>query len=175
MKRGIIIFILLFLWGSAFSSDHGNNRCTRLHDYYKWMDMDIYNNVIRYSNKYGVSPELICAVIQSESGGRQFAKSRMGARGLMQVMEVHKHSVLPVSVLYIKQYNIGLGTWYLRKCLKKAPYVKISRRDKVRYQGVIKEACRMYNSGIGRKRLGYKNWKYTDKIYRDYIKTRRSR
>ena len=42
--------------------------------------------VMRYSAKYTLDPELVTAVLLVESGGRPWARSPMGAMGLMQVM-----------------------------------------------------------------------------------------
>lgn len=42
--------------------------------------------VIRYSEKYGLDPELVTAVLLVESSARPWARSPKGALGLMQVM-----------------------------------------------------------------------------------------
>lgn len=42
--------------------------------------------VVRYSQKYGIDPKLVTAVLLVESNGRPWARSRKGAIGLMQVM-----------------------------------------------------------------------------------------
>lgn len=42
--------------------------------------------VMRYSEKYGLDPELVTAVIREESSGRPWVRSPKGAVGLMQVM-----------------------------------------------------------------------------------------
>ncbi len=42
--------------------------------------------VMRYSAKYELDPELVTAVLLVESGGRPWARSPVGAMGLMQVM-----------------------------------------------------------------------------------------
>ncbi|MEE9608749.1 MAG: transglycosylase SLT domain-containing protein [Myxococcota bacterium] len=42
--------------------------------------------VIRYGGKYDLDPELVTAVLLVESAGRPWARSHMGAVGLMQVM-----------------------------------------------------------------------------------------
>ena len=42
--------------------------------------------ILEYSNRYGVEPELVKAVIHAESNFNRQAVSRRGARGLMQLM-----------------------------------------------------------------------------------------
>ena len=42
--------------------------------------------VVRYSEKYGIDPKLVTAVLLVESNGRPWARSQKGAIGLMQVM-----------------------------------------------------------------------------------------
>ncbi|MDH3212703.1 MAG: transglycosylase SLT domain-containing protein [Myxococcales bacterium] len=49
--------------------------------------------VVRYSEKYGVDPQLVTAVLLVESSARPWARSRKGAIGLMQLMP---HVVLPL-------------------------------------------------------------------------------
>lgn len=51
--------------------------------------------VIRYSEKYGLDPQLVTAVLLVESGARPWARSARGAIGLMQVMP---HMVIPLEV-----------------------------------------------------------------------------
>ncbi len=42
--------------------------------------------IVRSASKYALDPDLVTAVLLVESGGRPWARSRMGAVGLMQVM-----------------------------------------------------------------------------------------
>ncbi len=51
--------------------------------------------VIRYSEKYEIDPQLVTAVLLVESGARPWARSEMGAIGLMQVMP---HMVIPLEI-----------------------------------------------------------------------------
>ena len=47
----------------------------------RWCDL-----ITQYSDKYGLAPDLVAALIWQESGGKPRAYSRSGAVGLMQVM-----------------------------------------------------------------------------------------
>jgi len=165
----VYILIIIFIdYNVAHSRIYVISNYDKLSYYYSWMNPTLYYHIRRNSIRYKVPEELICAVIQHESRGKIFAKSPVGARGVMQVMPVHAGKSHP-KILYKVKVNVQLGTWYLSECLKKARHVKISKKDKVKqYQGIIKESCRMYNSGIARKRSVYKNWKYTERIYADY-------
>jgi hypothetical protein len=183
MKRGIIIFILLFLWGTAFPSDYGN-RYIHLRDYYKWMNPKLYLHIVKNSVKYNVSEELISAVIKHESNGKNIRhkKNRDGTYdyGVAGINEVNLRDGIYKGkghkILLTYKYNIEICAYKLNKALKKARYVKISKKDKVKeYQGIIKEACRMYNQGLNGRRYRYNNWKYTERIYADYKTLRRSR
>lgn len=73
------------------------------------------------SQRVGVHPAVIYAVIRQESAFRQQAKSPVGARGLMQIMPstgkaVAKKHALPyanAAALYQPDYNIRIGSHYL--------------------------------------------------------------
>ncbi len=97
-----------------------------------------------YAAEYGLPPELIEAVIRAESGGRVKAVSSKGAEGLMQVTETAEQDVLRHygiekdvkrrRLIWIRQnkekqvrevdlfdpeYNIQIGTAYLRMMLER--------------------------------------------------------
>ncbi len=79
--------------------------------------------VEKYSTEYGVSEELIYAVIKTESGFDSSAVSPKGAVGLMQIMpETFKwltddilHEYLNEGMLYDPETNIKYGTYYLSR------------------------------------------------------------
>jgi soluble lytic murein transglycosylase-like protein/TolA-binding protein len=80
--------------------------------------------VIRESLKWNVDPCFVWAVIRQESVFNPGAVSPAGAVGLMQIMPATGRSIarelqltFHVDSLYIPDYNIGLGTRYLRKLL----------------------------------------------------------
>ena len=157
-----IIIILVLLIFATNAAPKVLNDYQRLNGRYSWLNKRLYNHIRISSAEFRVPAELICAVIQHESRGRNI-RSRMnhdGTRdyGYMQVNSVHGRA----SDLYNYKYNIKFGTWYLSKCLKKS-------------RGNIRNACRYYNAGINSSKRKYKNWKYIDRIYADYKILRRNR
>ncbi|MFP4522490.1 MAG: transglycosylase SLT domain-containing protein [Fibrobacterota bacterium] len=68
--------------------------------------------------KYGVDPVLIESVIINESGGRAYAVSRAGARGVMQLMDTTA-SDMGVENVYDPKQNIFGGAKYLSLMKKK--------------------------------------------------------
>lgn len=78
--------------------------------------------VEKYSGKYGVDKNLIYAVIKTESNFDPEARSDVGARGLMQLMEdtyewvgyrMADERELTYDNMYDPEYNIEYGTYLL--------------------------------------------------------------
>ena len=104
-------------------------------------------SVRRWSQIYGVDPDLVWAVMREESAYAPSAVSSSDARGLMQL--------LPSTAKWIAQdmlgtsyreadlvkpdYNIQLGTWYLAYLLKQ-------------FDGDVARAVAAYNGGPGNLR-----------------------
>ncbi len=75
--------------------------------------------VFRYSDKYGLDPELVTAVLLVESSARPWARSRKGAVGLMQVMP---HMMEPLGLTgnaATIESNIEAGCWILASNIRR--------------------------------------------------------
>ena len=77
--------------------------------------------VKKYSQQYDVDPYLVLAVIRTESRFLTQASSRVGAKGLMQIMpetavwiaRQMKLTDFSEDKLFQPDYNIPMGIWYL--------------------------------------------------------------
>lgn len=96
----------------------------------------IKEKVDTYSKKYGVDPILVHAVIMTESGYNQYAKSHCGATGLMQLMPATFKARNVGSNIYSIDENIHAGTKHLAGLIAK-------------YQGNVYLALAAYNAGGG--------------------------
>jgi soluble lytic murein transglycosylase len=107
--------------------------------------VSLYGLIVRgASNAYGVSPSLIFAVIEQESGGNPLAVGLTGDFGLMQVTApaladyngAHKSQTFSILEMFSITKNIAVGSWYL-SYLKKY------------FNGDETKAVRAYNAGMG--------------------------
>jgi len=97
----------------------------------------------KYAEEFDLEPELIFAVIHAESRFNENAVSRVGASGLMQIMEDTAYWLAPqagisdfkYSQILDPEINIRLGTFYLSLLYR-------------RY-GDINVALSAYNAGSG--------------------------
>jgi Rod binding domain-containing protein len=81
--------------------------------------IDAYDEIIaRASKKFNIPQELIKAVITTESAGHANAKSKVGAKGLMQLMDGTARD-MGVTDSFDPAQNIFGGTYYLRKMIDK--------------------------------------------------------
>lgn len=88
--------------------------------------------------KHGIDPALVHAVIATESNYRPRATSRVGARGLMQVMPATARDlgVRSAGALFDPKQNVEAGVKYLKVLLE-------------RFDGDLPTALAAYNAGPG--------------------------
>ncbi|MCZ7652374.1 MAG: lytic transglycosylase domain-containing protein [Thermoanaerobaculia bacterium] len=108
--------------------------------------LDFEETVRRHAEAQRLPVHLVMAVIHQESAFDPKAKSRSGARGLMQVMpatgrDLARQLRLPYSAtrLYDPDYSVRLGTTYLRQMMRM-------------FDGRVELALAGYNGGPGRIR-----------------------
>lgn len=85
--------------------------------------------------QHNIDEDLLAALVKAESGGKTFAVSRTGARGLMQLMP-GTASAMGVDDAFRPEQNIAGGTAYLDRLL-------------VRYHDDATLALAAYNAGPG--------------------------
>lgn len=95
--------------------------------------VELLKNVHYEAHRSGLPPELVLAVIDVESNFSQYAISRAGARGLMQVMPFWLNIIgKPGDSLFRIQTNLRLGCTILKYYLNKE-------------QGNLQAALKRYN------------------------------
>jgi soluble lytic murein transglycosylase-like protein len=107
--------------------------------------LDILKRVHYEASRVDLAPELVLAVIDVESNFDRFAISRVGARGLMQIMPFWLKEIgRPDDNLFHLNTNLRMGCTILRY------YLDVERQDLVRGLG-------RYNGSLGRRT-------YADKV-----------
>lgn len=102
--------------------------------------------VHRESNRVNVPPELVLAVIETESAFDRFAISHAGARGLMQVMPFWLEEIgHPEDNLFQMHTNLRMGCTILKY------YIDMEKGD-------LRKALARYNGSAGKR-------KYPDKVF----------
>jgi len=132
--------------------------------------LEFASAIVQYSMAQNLDPALVSAVILCESSFNPQAESRVGARGLMQLMEdtaswvAHKLDEDDASYsfdrLYDAEPNIRFGTWYLGY---------LSRR----FDGDPTKIVCAYHAGQGNVDAWLKNPEYShDGVTLDVIPTK---
>lgn len=104
--------------------------------------LDYRDSIKKYSEIRGLRPNLLVAVIYTESRFNPRSTSSVGARGLMQIMPATGDSIAdelgePMGDLYNPETSISYGSWYLKGLLDK-------------YSGNPDLALAAYNAGVPR-------------------------
>ena len=94
--------------------------------------------ILKAANRFQVDPALVKAIIMAESGYDPTATSKMGAKGLMQLMPATAEE-LGVEDSYNPKQNINAGVGYFKKLLN-------------RFEGDVKLALAAYNAGTKKVR-----------------------
>lgn len=116
--------------------------------------------VVKAARRYRVDPALVHAIIRAESSYNPKAISRVGAKGLMQLMPMTARELGVVDILDPHQ-NIDAGVRYFSKLLEQ-------------FNGNVKLALAAYNAGSGKVRQyrgvpPYKETRfYIKKVYKYY-------
>jgi soluble lytic murein transglycosylase-like protein len=94
--------------------------------------------ILQAARRFQVDPALVKAIIMAESGYDPRAISKVGAKGLMQLMPATAEE-LGVEDIFDPKHNINAGVGYFKKLLN-------------RFDGDIKLALAAYNAGTGKVR-----------------------
>lgn len=131
----LIVCAAVFVYSGMFSK-------IRLSIEHKMYPLRYEQEIIKAGEEYGLEPELIAAVIYSESRFDEEATSNVGAMGLMQIMpETYewlcdkRDTEYNPDDLYDPFINIDFGAYYLGWLYE--------------HFGDVYTACAAYNAGIG--------------------------
>jgi soluble lytic murein transglycosylase-like protein len=94
--------------------------------------------ILKAANRFQVDPALVKAIIMAESGYDPRAISKLGAKGLMQLMPATAEE-FGVEDIFNPKHNINAGVGYFKKLLN-------------RFDGDIKLALAAYNAGTSKVR-----------------------
>lgn len=108
--------------------------------------LDLLKNIHYEASRVDLAPELVLAVIDTESNFNRWAISSVGARGLMQIMPFWLKEIGHANDnLFTIETNLRFGCTILRHYLDKE-------------KGNLSKALARYNGSVGKR-------KYPDKIF----------
>ena len=108
MKKTLILFSFLLIFAFFIL-------------YFVLFPIKYEQEIVNFSNKYNIKPELTCSVICAESSFNKYATSSKGAVGLMQLIpstakwiycNIYENE-FSVELLQDEKINIELGCYYL--------------------------------------------------------------
>ncbi len=101
---------------------------TKKHFYRGTLSKTKYEEKINYYSKlYGVDPKLVKAIIKVESDFKEYAVSKKGAKGLMQLMEeTAKEYGVSVNEIFDPDKNLSAGIKHLKKLIDKYGDIKLA-------------------------------------------------
>lgn len=109
--------------------------------------LELLRLVHREATRVNIPPELVLALIETESGFDRFAVSVVGAQGLMQIMPFWLEEIgHPDDNLFHMRTNLRMGCTILKY------YVDMEKGD-------LRKALARYNGSAGKR-------KYPDKVFR---------
>ena len=125
----------------------------KLREDFKNLSKDITKYLIDESAKENLSPTMVYALLYQESEGKPWAKSSVGALGLMQIMPGSHYKTGPKSDLVNNQkLNIKLGIKYLKLC--------------IRTTGNYWDAVQAYNTGHGAWLNGIRSKTHASRVFK---------
>ena len=117
--------------------------------------LDYLDLIKKYSHKYNLKPELICAIIHTESKFKISAVSNKQAKGLMQIRKstadwgAQQIKIIDYDYkkIFEPEINIQIGCWYINNLIKQ-------------FNNIDCAIC-AYNAGSGNVSSWLKNKKYS--------------
>lgn len=117
-----------------------------------WISGTAYQACVEYGKSYGIQPEFLMSIIETESAGKPYVSNGQ-CKGLMQVSEryhANRMAKLGVTNLYDERGNILVATDYLRELFEEygeASYVLdvYNGNSKARYNyenGILSDYAR---------------------------------
>ena len=148
LKRFSLLFLLVLTVFAASS-------CSSVSDKIMY-PLEYKTEIVGYGEKYSIPPEIVCAVIRTESGFDVYAESSAGALGLMQILPSTGEEIalrlgenFDAEALKEPETNIKYGCFYLSY---------LYRNLGCNWD----TACAAYNAGIGRVKSWLDDSTYSD-------------